>query len=123
MKPYQLYIAKEIRETLQPFAELFESILIPESRRLRAGRISRKSLSHVIQELERGVEEKIGHALHPVIVCYAMRVCCHYYYSASDATKGNCQLEWQRRLFDKVYGLILKLEEYYKTDELLLLSL
>ena len=113
----------DIRESLQPFADLFETVLVQTAHQLRSRRAGKRFVSGLAGRLELAVKARLGNSLHPAIVCFALRLCSHHYYSASEATESNRAWQRQRRLVDRTHMLILKLEEHYHTDEFLLVSL
>lgn len=110
----------ELRKPLEPFASIFEEIILRAAR--GRSRPSGRKISATAAAVEIAVQAALGHPLHPVINCFALQICCRAYYRTVEALEPTRDWERQMRLADGASYLIAKLEEHYGTYELKLMA-
>jgi hypothetical protein len=103
--------------TLHPFAQAF-NVVLNEAARARGRRPGKRKLSHMAAELDAAIAAQIGHPLHSVITCFALRICCHFHHQWAEDLESRWEWRRQRMLIDRAWRIISALEEYYGVLEL-----
>jgi hypothetical protein len=109
------------RKSLGPFAAAFESVLLPYVWRECLAATANRPVSGIGRRIKKWLRTSCGYQVHPALVCYAMRLCCHHHRLAV-LSKGRARdIEIHESLVDAAFGTIAKLEEYFGTYQLRLL--
>ena len=110
----------DTRIVLEPFIALFENVILAGivDRRWAGARGVRKAAT----ALESAVSSGLGHPLHPVIVCFALRICCNVSITSLESVGAGREWDRRKRALDRAQQLIVKLEEHYGVYELKLLA-
>jgi len=114
-------MSQRARESLEPYAEAFEIVVLPYVWRHRRTETTDRHASSLARRLRQRLRTATGHPVHSALVCYAMRLCCHYHLLAVEAKGRARDIEVHRVLVDAAFGTIAKLEEYHGTYRLRLL--
>jgi hypothetical protein len=67
----------DLRKSLSPYLESLEEIVIPAVRNFRRVPTGRRTVMQITRRIQAEIQERIGQSVHPAILCYALRVCCH----------------------------------------------
>ena len=98
-------LSPNMRDSLSPYIECLEEIIIPAIRSFRIVPKGHRSVDRIKKRIEKRLREAVGHSIHPAIWCYALRVSCHEVIKgigAIDSPKRRIQF----KLLDRAYVLI-----------------
>jgi len=99
-------LSPELRKSLSPYLESLEEIVIPAVRSFRKVPKGRRTIMQITRRIGAEIQERIGHSVHPAILCYALRVCCHETIACLDSAGSSAELRARFRLLDRAYGLV-----------------
>ena len=119
--PVFAQMSSSARKSLGPFAEVFESVLLPFAWRERQTAMADRPVSSLARRLKHWLRTATGYPAHPALTCYALRLCCHYHLLAVQAKGTAMDIDRHQELVDAAFGTIAKVEEYFGTYQLRLL--
>ena len=105
------------RRSLEPFSAAFESLLLPFIRQANAPEADRL-IARLACRIRRSVNSAAGHPVHPALICYGLRLSCHYYHQAIRSRGTAQEMDLHQDLLDTASGAITKMEEYFGTYRL-----
>lgn len=114
-------IPVNVRRSLLPFAEIFESILLPQVWRNGNTIIDNERIPALGKRIKRRLRKLSGRPVHSAIACYGLRLCCYYHVRALRRTGKAADMNLHQDLIDAVFGTIAKMEELFGTYQLRLL--
>ncbi len=105
-------LPKYLKHQLQPYADLFEQVVVPEAARLNREGITQKTPGQVDRKIRRFLKRRLGFTPHGAITYYALRLCWHHYKRVYARSRQND--EQQRQLMASIDRLTAVLFERFK---------
>jgi hypothetical protein len=110
-------------ESLEPFISVFDTTLLPAARAFTGDEEwTTKTVVLIAARLERAIERRFGHQVHPAIVCFSLSLCC-YLREIRVLESRSARVVRQTSLLDRAYRLVGCLSHHYGVDELTILLL
>jgi hypothetical protein len=113
-------IPEDTRIALEPFIAVFETVILAGI--AARGWAATRGVRKVAAAIETAISSGLGHPLHPVIVCFALRICCNVHITSLESAGASREWDRRKRALDGAQQLIVKLEEHYGVYELKLLA-
>lgn len=103
---------------LQPFGAIYRGVILIEAARTRKWPLGKRKRSRIASAIESRILAELGHPLHPVIVCFGLRVCCHFHQLWADGLQSNREWKRHRVLIDRAWRMFQTMEEHYGVQQL-----
>jgi hypothetical protein len=113
----------EMRKSLSPYVESLEDIIVPAVRSFRTVPRSRKTVGQITRRIGALLQDRMGHNVHPAIICYALRVSCHETISRIDRAGSPAEQRAQIQLLDRAYELVETISRQCGAADYLILEL
>lgn len=105
-----LPISSDLKRSLQPYADLLETVILPCAVWLHGNQVEETALEELTTSVDEFLRERLRIVPHPSITYHALRVCCHYYFRPRGRFSTN-RLNSQKALIDSAYRLVCALEQ------------
>jgi hypothetical protein len=116
-KPNFALLPRRRTWALGPLAVVFESVLLPYAWQWRDRQVTDTAVARLGWRLKRELRNANGYPMDSALVCWGLKLCCHYHIQAAKSRNTTDQ-NTHRDLVDAAYRIITKLEECYGTYEL-----
>jgi len=114
-------VPRHVRHRLQPYATIFEEVVIPLARKVNTDTPSGHVKVQLREALEQRQREFLGVIQHPALIHYALLLCC--YHTCSEALRPRQGRKISRsvlKLGRKAFVLIEESYQHYNKEDSLL---